>query len=177
MEKTSLQKAKRTAKKLALQNRLAAKKRQAALVNDFGAKFNFLDAETTIAIKFATSGNGLWNPNFPYSGFKPYSVEQDFSGYLTRFSRCFTNIDNLSGFCFPLDWAVTGAFIIELNELMKNLDSYMFDFDDKMRFFSPDLTKAIILEGNRSGTGDQLNELSVSVLGEDWIEKWRKGTK
>lgn len=175
MDSINLQKAKRTAKKLALQNRLAAKKRHASLVDSFGHKFEFLDAETTLALWFSVSNK--WNPDFPYSGFVSCKVEQDFSGYLARFSDCFTNINSLFGFCFPLDWAVTGAFIIDLHELMKNLDGYMFDFDDEMRFFSPDLTKAIILKGERSGMGDLLCELSVSVLGADWIKKWTNGSE
>lgn len=177
MDNANLKKAVNVAKKNALQSRIATKKRHASLENGFGNKFEFLDAEATLAVWFEVNKKGLWNPNYPYSNFESYNVKKDFTDYLTHFSGKFENIKNFFGFCFPLDWAVTGAIILELDELMNNLDFYMFDFDDEMRFFSPDFNKAIILEGERSGSGDKLNELSVSVLGAEWIGMWEKGPK
>jgi len=137
----------------------------------------FLDSETTLAIWAKANQKGFWNPSYPYSNFTSLSVESDYNEYLENFAEIFADVSDFEGFCFPLDWAFTGAIVVELDELMRHLNAYMFSFEDEMRFFSTDFTKAIILQGDRSGSGEKLNELSVSVSGTDWLGKWKKGSE
>lgn len=158
------------AKKLSLQNRLEAKKRQKQIINSFGDDFTFFDAQTTLGIWFALNKKKLWNADQRNSGFKIHVVQEDFIQVLQNFSNYFKKVESVIGFCFPLDWAVTCAFTLSLDDLMDNLEKFMFDFDDEIRFYSPDLEKAIILKGERFGVEDKFFELSISVFGEEWTK-------
>ncbi len=163
-----------TAKRVKLQTRLKTRSEQEKLEKVFGKKISFLDQETSLALYNKINASHLWHSKFCYSNFTTIEFEENFGTKLEMIAQCFSDNPETTGYCFPLSWSSSGAILIELSELISRLNEHMFAFNDELRFYTPDLTKVIHLTGERTGSWDQLNELSISVLGADWVRKIEK---
>lgn len=167
----SRDKALNVAKRVKLQTRLKTRKEQEKFTKVFGEKISFLDPETSLALYNKINACHIWHSNFHYSNFASIEFEDNFREKLEIISFCFSDTPETTGYCFPLGWSTSGAILIELSELMIKLNEYMFAFNDELKFYTPDFNKVIHLTGDRSGSWDRLNELSISVLGADWVKR------
>ena len=166
--------AERKAKKLVIQSRGAAKKRRAKLKGKWlevsGNEFSFLDLETSLAVWTDSQRRRVAaHPE------EVASTVSEASSSLEQFSKFLSEIEIVHGFCFAYGWERTGAFIINVKGIADHLSELMFMFEDELEFYSHDFTRAFALSGDRTGTGENLNSLSVGVKGADWDEKWEKG--
>ena len=159
------------AKRIKLQARFNNRNEQERIRKTIGDKISFLDPETTLALFNQINSSHIWHSSGQYSKFTSIEFEESFGDKLETIAKSFSDFSKTAGYCFPLNWFSSGVIIIELSELMNRLNDYMFAFDDEIKFYTSDLTKVMHLTGDRSGTWDQLNELSISVLGADWVKK------
>lgn len=169
-------KAIRNAKKITLQNRLRGKKRRNVLNELLKRDVSFLELEASLAIWSEIERKHL-SRSTPYNGYVHFEVEDNFESYIRKMEAVLTNFGDSNGFCFMSDWESTGVAILDTMDLSDNLNAILLSHNDEISFFNADLNKAILFLGERTGSGDKLNELAVSVLGADWIEKWKKGSE
>lgn len=166
----------RKSKKIALQNRMLGKKRRAALIQLLKKDVVFLELETSLSI-WAEIERKHISGTTPYNGYVQIEVQDDFETYIQKMESVLLEFGELSGFCFTSNWKSTGVAILDSADLSDDLNSILLSNNDEVSFFNAELNKAILFFGDRSGSADKLNELSVSVLGADWVRKWEKGSK
>ena len=139
-----------------------------------GTECEFLDLETSLAIWDVALRSGV-------AGKGSYSLNtEEFEGEaaddVESISRRIEVIDSINGFCLTYFWRQTGAILTDLKTLTKNFNALMLLCEDEINFYSSDFKKALPIEGDRSGSGDRLNYLSVSVSG-DWVNPWQESSK
>lgn len=93
---------------------------------------------------------------------------------LDCFSSFLSNLDEVEGVCFAYDWRNIGAFHIDTKSVFETLSALMLVLEDELDYCSHDFTGAFQLNGDRTGSGDRLNSLSVKILGSRWCEIWRE---
>lgn len=173
--------AERVVKKLVIKHRMNRKKQRNILNNEWrkisGAELSFLELEPTLAIWSHLRSRHILCENSIIKKFVSDDIREDVMLYLNEFAHILARFGAVYGICFAYQWDVTGAFLINLKEVAENLNDFMFICEDEVKFYSADFTKAILLSGDRTGTGDQLNELKVSVLGADWGNVWKSHMK
>jgi len=166
----------RESKKIMLQNRLRGKGKRSALAKLIKRNATFLELEASLAIWAEIERKHLWHPT-PYNGYVQIDVKDDCESYVGIMETVLAEVGELGGFCFTPDWKSTGVVIMDSIDLGTDLNSILRSNDDEVSFFSAGLEKAILFVGERTGSGDKLYELSVSVLGDDWVRRWKDATE
>ncbi|WP_017930825.1 hypothetical protein [Robiginitomaculum antarcticum] len=159
--------ARRTALKARLKNKVAVEKLSldwTALVNETLVPFNL---EETLALRDSTTH------------FNPYRADHT-EEYIMSIAEVLpfvsANIGDLTSeevFVFPYNWSSVGAFSTIMAKVSAHLNEILYLCDDEMKICSLDFKKAIIFDGDRTGTGDLLNQLRIHVFG-DWALNWNK---
>ena len=171
------------AKLVARKALLQARNKNEALKDRFRPRWNelteteceFLDLETSLALWDAALNRGVvrkeWSRSLHTEEFEKHLMPE-----AKTIGRRISTFEDISGFCFTYFWRQTGAMLVNLSSITKNFNELMFTCEDEIWFYSSDFKKALILEGDRSGSGDRLNYLSVSLSG-DWINAWQESSK
>ncbi len=162
------------AKKVSLQRRLQEKsirEQKRLRFVELGIKdLYFLDVETSIAIFIKAKQAGLTK----LMNFAPNQKWQH-KTYTTQFNELFHKIEMQTekvesdyGYLFLYDWELTGALIFNSKTLYKSLNEILYHCEDDLIYYSSDLSAAILINGDRTGTGDYLNYLEVSALNQNY---------
>ena len=166
----------RNSRKITLQNRMFGEKRRNAFSELVKQEVHFLDLETSVAIWDVLITSHKLVPS-PYNSYFQFDVEDNFESYVRKVETVLADFGKSNGFCFTYYWRSTGVAMLDAMDLCNNLNAILFSHNDEISFFNANLNKAILLLGDRIGSGDKLNELSISILGEAWVKKWKEGTK
>jgi len=158
----------RNARKLMLQNRARGKKKRKEIETLFGQSIQFLDMEHSLALHYELDCRQISNPTKRF-GFRNESIENDFELILSELAKALETKIGTSLFVFSYDWKMTGVAILSAKELARELSAFMYYSNDLISIYNSELTKALILDGDRTGTGDNLNQLEISILGQEWI--------
>ena len=162
---------------------LQARNKNEALKDKFRPRWNeltetqceFLDLETSLALWHVALKSGIvvkeWSRSLHTEEFEKHLMPE-----VEDIGRRISTFEDVEGFCFTYFWRQTGAMLANLSSITKNFNELMFMCEDEIWFYSSDFKKALILEGDRTGSGDRLNNLSVSVSG-DWINAWQESSK
>jgi hypothetical protein len=135
----------------------------------------FLDLETSLALWDVAIHSGVARKEWSHF-IHTEEFERDLRAHVEDISRRISTFENIDGFCLTYFWRKTGAILTDLHSITKNFNELMFLCEDEINFYSSDFKKALLIEGDRSGSGDRLNYLSVSVSG-DWITAWQESSK
>ena len=168
----------RVARKILLQ----AQNKNKALQDKFRPKWNalteaeceFLDLETSLALWDVAIHSYVARKEWSHS-IHTEEFERDLMPDVEDISRRISTFENINGFCLTYFWRKTGAIITDLHSISKNFNELMFLCEDEINFYSSDFKKALLIEGDRTGSGDHLNYLSVSVSG-DWVNAWQESS-
>ena len=171
-------------KQVARKTLLQAQNKNKALKDKFRPRWNelteteceFLDLETSLALWDAAISAHVVRKEWSFSSLHSEEFTNDVMSDIDDVCRRISLFDDVDGFCITYFWRKTGAILTNLSSITKNLNDLMFMCEDEIRFYSHDFKKALILEGDRTGSGDRLNYLSVSVSG-DWINAWQESSK
>ena len=154
----------------ALQDRFRPKWRELA-----ESECEFLDLETSLALWDVALHSSVARKEWSHC-LKTEVFEREVVPDVEDISRRISAFENINGFCLTYFWRKTGAILTDLHSLAKNFNELMFLCEDEINFYSSDFKKALLIEGDRTGSGDRLNYLSVSVSG-DWINAWQESSK
>lgn len=156
-----------------LHNKNTTKRISCELMNLGVSDFVFLDLETSVSLWDKLAHSGLAHKS--RSSFSTNEFTGRVSESLPLISKFLSQYGSLYGFAFTYFWRNTGAMIIDIKSFQSNFNEQLFLLEDEITFVCPDFKKAIIIEGDRSGSGELLNYLSVSVAG-DLREAWKSFT-
>jgi len=165
IDKTNL--AVRTARKIHIQNATAGKRKRDVYNSVLDGEVSFLELDSSISLQNELANKHLTVPTV-YNQFSTFEILENFGAKLQLIGSHIAHLEEFSSFCFFYDWKCVGAAIIDSRKLGNMLSELMFESQDEIAIYSPELNKAVLLTGDRTGTGDILNQLSISIFGADW---------
>ena len=162
------------AKKVLLQSPLKNKQSKDRIANEWkdvtGTYCQFLDLETSVALRNHAANFGfMYKSNYNY-------LTKEFEGIVSdNLPAIITDLENIDTdkcFLFHYSWQHTGVIVASMDAILLDLNRTLFFLEDELILVSSDFKKALIFDGDRTGSGDLLNYLSVSIAG-DWQIIWR----
>lgn len=162
------------AKRMCLQRRLKEK----SIRQEQCAKFDqlifedlcFLNIETSIAILIEARQAGLtkFTNSAPRQKWQHKIYTSRFDEFFNKLETQTQKTENGYGYLFLYDWELTGALIFSSDVFYKNLSDILYSCEDSLSYYSSDLSTALLINGDRSGSGDVLNNLEISALGQNY---------
>lgn len=156
--------AQRMARKLTIQTRIFAKEKRGKLQDKWSefskAQLLFLEPAPSLAI---WSSHQRRQIAMNQKEIASSAIETEI--LLKTFSKGLCSHSPHYGYCFPYDWEVIGAIIVNIDSFCGCLDEIMYVVDDELYFCSENFKGGFKLAGDRTGSGGDLNSLSIMADG------------
>jgi len=130
-------------------------------LSEFVNEVEYFNIETSFALWTYLNSEKIWWSETTPNQFTRLSSKEEISKFIRDLSQSPIGNEHL-GICFSYYWKFTGAFVISLDLLVKNIDKILYEGDDELRIYSSKLNHIIHLIGDRTGSRNTLNELYVS---------------
>jgi len=129
----------------------------------------FLDLESSPTLWAEITSKGLSWPSRGHHHFK-VQIEDNYDEVVSTLAKFLSEIFELEFFCFPEQWRNTGGFIASPKAIAPCLPKLMWESNDWLNMFTPNFQRALLIDGDRSGTWDRLNDLQIYIYGEPWAK-------
>jgi len=159
------------ARKILLQvrSKLVVRRQELQKVFENPGDIQFLDLESSPTLWAEIATNGLSWPYPRHSHFKVH-IEDNYDEVVSILAEFLSDISELEAFCFSEQWRQTGGFIASPATVASCLPKLMWVSNDWLNIFTPDLKRALLIDGDRTGTWDRLNDLQIYIYGEPWAK-------
>ena len=155
----------RLAKKYLLQNQVKSKKLMQKYQKFEEVLLTFFDLSTSCALQ-AKNEEAL----FVRDGFSGRSVFREPSISIPLIQKFLETLGSKFVFVRFADWKYAGIALARCNDIASVMEELLFASDDFIQLTDVEFLNSLLIDGSRAGTGDQLNELDVKVLGISWPE-------